>query len=405
VPASSILLLRRDGGADEITSILGGVGHTVDAVGETSEVYDAADGHQLIIVDVAGGDETAADVCGELRASSVVTAIPIMCVAQTDDVEERISLLEAGADDVVGRPFDRRELEARVEALLLRFERTRDLGVSVIGPGGATTPTRRRTIVVFSPKGGAGTTTIAVNLAVAAAKRSAETVIVDLALQFGQVATHLNVEATQTLVDVVRDEAALREPEVLRTYAARHDVGLHVLAAPPSPQYGEHVTPGHVESILETALGSWDAVVVDAGSTLNEQALAAFEAAESVILPLYPEISCHKAVHSLLEYLAESGSVSAKTHFVVNSIFAREVLKVRDVESSLGTKVALQLPYDPFIYLTAVNEGVPVLLGAPRSAPADRLMRLAAIARGEEPATVAPVAEHRSGLKALLRRA
>jgi hypothetical protein len=62
VPASSILLLRRDGGADEITSILGGVGHTVDAVGETSEVYDAADGHQLIIVDVAGGEGSARPV-------------------------------------------------------------------------------------------------------------------------------------------------------------------------------------------------------------------------------------------------------------------------------------------------------------------------------------------------------
>ena len=53
--------------------------------------------------------------------------MPVLCVSQTDDVEERISFLEAGADDVVARPFDAREVEARVEALLLRFQRSKDL--------------------------------------------------------------------------------------------------------------------------------------------------------------------------------------------------------------------------------------------------------------------------------------
>src|SRR5262249_15669043 len=155
--------------------------------------------------------------------------------AATDDVEERIRFLEAGADDVVARPFDTREVEARIEALLLRFQRSKDLA-PVISADGLTMAKARRTVPVYSPKGGVGATTVATNIAIAAAQRKPDRVVlVDLDLQFGGVATHLNLDPKQTIIDVVRDEAALREPELLRTYAMRHDSGLHVLASPLAP--------------------------------------------------------------------------------------------------------------------------------------------------------------------------
>ena len=102
----------------------------------------------------------------------------------------------------------------------------------VVSSDGLTLARARRIVAVYSPKGGVGTTTIATNIAIAAAQRRPDRVVlVDLDLQFGGVATHLNLDPKQTLADVVRDEAALREPELLRTYAMRHDSGLHVLAA------------------------------------------------------------------------------------------------------------------------------------------------------------------------------
>ena len=67
---------------------------------------------------------------------------------------------------------------------------------------------------------------------------------------------------------------------------------------------------------------------------------------------------------------------------MLNNLFAREILKLRDVESFLGAKMAVELPYDPFLYLKAVNEGVPIVTGAPRSAPAERLTKLSEIAFG-----------------------
>jgi Flp pilus assembly CpaE family ATPase len=159
------------------------------------------------------------------------------------------------------------------------------------------------------------------------------------------------------------------------------------------------VHPTHVERILSTALQAYDLVVVDAGSNLDERVMTVLEAADSVILPVYAEIAALKAMHALMEYLNETGSVGLKSMFVLNNPFAREILKLRDVESALGSKIAFELPYDPFLYLKAVNEGIPIVVGAARSAPAERLTRLTSTAFGEDGVGAAPGApeEKRSG--------
>ena len=406
MPASSILLLEADKASGElITGILQGVGYSVTSVSEPQEAFSLVAAHHLVILDAIPGPKTALDICREIRGTPRLSAIPVLCISGTDEVEERIRFLEAGADDVMSKPFDARELEARVEALLLRFQRTQGMTATFSGDG-ALAPTRHRIVAVFSPKGGVGTTTIATNVAmVQAAKHVDRVVLIDLHLQFGQVATYLNLEPKQTLADVVRDDAALREPELLRTYATRHETGLHVLAAPPTPELAELVESKHVESILDTILGSYDQVVIDAGSVLDERTMAVFERADTVILPVNPEIGAIKATASLLEYLSETGSVGAKASFVLNNPFAREILRMRDVESALGAKVTAELPYDPFLYLKAVNEGVPIVRGAPRSLAAERLLRLAGLSFNDLATTPAPELERKQRrIGGLLRR-
>jgi pilus assembly protein CpaE len=406
VPASTILLIDADpASAQTIAPVLSGVGYTV-TVSEPAEAFGKVADNQLVIIDVVTGDKSAADLCREIRATPALVAIPVLCVSQTDQVEDRIRFLEAGADDVMAKPFDGRELEARVEALLLRFQRSKDL-TAVVSPDGVTVARARRTVAVHSPKGGVGTTTIATNIAMAAAQRKPDrVVIVDLDLQFGQVATHLNVTPRQTLADVVRDEAAVHEAELLRTFATRHDSGLHILAAPTGPEHAALVTSEHVDRILETLLSTYDQVVIDTGSWLDERTLAVFEHADSVLFVVNPDISALKSVAALVEYLNEAGTVAAKTSFVLNNTFGREILKLRDVESALGTKVTAELPYDPFLYLKAVNEGVPIVLGAPRSAPAERLIRLSSVAFGAEGIAVPSAAaeERKSGGRFSFRR-
>jgi pilus assembly protein CpaE len=385
LPASTILLIEAHAASGEtIAAALTGVGYTVTSVKDPNDAFGKVADHQLVIIDVVEGDKSAFDVCREIRDTPALAQIPVLCVGQSDDVEDRIKFLEAGADDVMAKPFDERELEARVEALLLRFQRSKDLR-AVVSADGIIVTRQRRTVAVHSPRGGVGTTTIATNVAMVKAQQKPDRVVlVDLHLQFGQVATHLNLEPKQTLADVARDDAAMTEPELLRTYATRHDSGLHVLAAPTSPELAELVTAEHVDRILQTLLDSYDLVVIDAGSWLDERTMTAFERAESVIFTVCPEIGALKALHGLLEYLNEAGSVAAKSTFVLNNQFAREILKLRDVENALGQSVTSELPYDPFIYLKAVNEGVPVVMGAPRSIAAVRFQKLASAAFGSD---------------------
>lgn len=409
MPASSILLIDSDADSSKlITSALSGVGYSVTLETDPDEAFPKIAGHQLVIIDVVAGDRTSRDICREIRATAALAAIPVLCISQSDEVEERISFLEAGADDVVAKPFDARELEARVEALLLRFQRSKSLMPVAAGPDGLVTPTvSRKTVVVFSPKGGSGTTTIATNIAASAAQRKPERIIlVDFDLQFGQAATHLNITPRQTLADAVRDDAALREPELLRTYATRHDSGLFVLPAPASPELAETVSAEHIERILDGLSQTFDGVVVDAGSYLDDRVLTAFEKADSVVFPVYPEIAALKALTTLVEYLNEAGSVGGKATFVLNNLVPKEILKLRDIESALGTKVTSDLPYDAFIYLKAVNEGIPVVQGAPRSAAAEQLTLLTASVFGDDGHAPPEVAEprQRGRLSRVLRR-
>ncbi|MDP9482736.1 MAG: response regulator, partial [Chloroflexota bacterium] len=154
MPASSILLLETDPVAGEtIRTVLDGVGYDLEIVTDVADLLKRAPKHSLIIVDATPEGTTPADVCREVRGTSSLAAIPVLCMSKDDDVEERIRFLEAGADDVVAKPFDNRELEARVEALLLRFQRSRGM-MPVFSADGLTVARVRRVVAVYSPKGG-----------------------------------------------------------------------------------------------------------------------------------------------------------------------------------------------------------------------------------------------------------
>src|SRR3990170_687573 len=339
LPASTILVLESPATADaSLVPQLTLAGYTVTQTTDPDEAFSKIVEHQLAILDVGIPDvpaKTAIELCREIRATPAMAAVPILCVANTDDVEERIGFLEAGADDVIARPFDAREVEARVEALLLRFQRSKHKA-PVVSSDGLTISQARRVVAVYSPKGGVGTTTIAINIAVVAAQqRPDRVVLVDLDLQFGGVATHLNLDARQTLADIVRDEGVLREPELLRTFAMRHDSGLHVIAAPTTPDGAEFVTADHVMHIIGSLLEQYESVVIDAGSVLDERTMTVFEQAETIVLGVYPEIAALGAMPGLLACLTAGGWIGERAPSVLTNRFPRDLLKPRDTESAM----------------------------------------------------------------------
>ena len=396
------VLLLGDASSESIVAALATDGRKVMRVADPGELLQLAPEHQVIIVDVVPLPRTAVSVCRELRAVPELADRPILVIAGSDDVEERIRLLEAGADDVLARPVDERELDARVEALDLRYRHSAELRPDIV-----MTTTKReghRLVVVLSPKGGVGTTTVAVNLALAINNRMPQGVaIIDLDTGVGHVATHLDVRPRQTITELGHDTPAHTDIDLLRTYLVRHDSGVQVLAGPLTPALESLPSANVVTNVLETLLLTFAVVIVDGGSVVDDRLVTALERADDVIIVVSPDFPALKSVHAMFDYLRERGTTIPEPTIVLNELFAREMLTIADIEGALLKKVAVRIPYDPELYLRAVNEGTPVAAAAPASPPARRIDQLATLLVGVD-APAATLQRRRGVLGALLGR-
>ncbi len=391
------ILLISDTGDGAVAAALTGAERDVTAASgvDAGVAAGAASSPEVIVLDLTGEAATMVAASNVLRTVPALAGVPILCVTATDDIEDRIKLLEAGVDDVVARPFDARELDARIEAVALRLLRTRDLRPRDRADVVVGATNMRRTIVVFSPKGGVGTTTVAVNVATwLAAERPGTVMILDMDQQFGQVATHLNLTPRATVAEVLRDEAAMHDAAVLETSLERHGSGLKVLASASNPAAASDLTADAAVAIIDVAAAGHQYVVIDAGSTLDARTEAVIRRATDLCIVVTPEFPALKAVHALGEALLSALPDSIETTYVVNEIFARELLRPRDIEEALGAKIALTIPYDSFAFLKSVNEGIPVVEGSARSIAAGQLRvlggRLAGITAGTAPAEKKP---------------
>jgi pilus assembly protein CpaE len=380
-PRPTILICAPD---DALRSALTGALTTSDQ--EIREVSTPAEavvalGEGSIDLVIAEG-LTASGAIGSLRAARADEPVPILVVAPPGDVEARIAFLEAGADDVIEGGFARRELEARVHALLIR--------AGAVAPG-PVAPGAGQMIAFFSPKGGVGTTALAVNCAALLASGGAgsevvgaKVALVDLDLQFGQAATHLNLSPKLDFARLAGDDLARTDPDALAGYLTPHSSGLQLLASPTSPDSAARISVEEVDQVISTLRTTFDFVVVDCGSRLDPRSIWVMEQAQEIVLVVFPELGSLRAMSELLQFLADATVLQGRTHFVVNHISARELLKTRDVENLLRSRPTAEIPFADVDMIRSVNEGSPIVLSRPSSPAGLAIQRLAAALVGAE---------------------
>lgn len=397
------IVLLGNTGSDPLVRILGRTGRVLTRIEGPGQLASLPPDQHVVVLDSAPAPRTLADMCREVRALPALAEVPILAISATDDVEERIRLLEAGADDVMIRPVDDRELDARVEALDLRHRRSKELRPSTFVA--STRRPGRRLIAVYSPKGGVGTTTVTVNVALAiAARQPNEVAVVDFTPMGGHVATLLNVVPKLTLSDLIRDSPGTISPEILRgTYLVRHSSGVTLLAGSPAPSTEPLMSGEEATRILEGLLAAMPTVVVDLGSHLDDRVMASIEAADDVVIVVTPDFPTLKSVHAFLEFLGEAGSKAPEPTVVVNETYALQTLTPGDIENALSRRVTIRIPYDPLLYLRAANQGTPIYTHAPTSQPARRFDQLAGVLLGED-APASPPVQRRRGLAGIFGR-
>ncbi|MGO4228192.1 CpaE family protein [Arthrobacter sp. YAF34] len=230
-----------------------------------------------------------------------------------------------------------------------------------------------RVIAVMSPKGGVGKTTVATNLAVGLGKTSPMgVVIVDLDLQFGDVASGLLLEPEFTITDAVLG-AASQDSMVLKTYLTVHPAGIYALCAPRTPIEMDRITGAHVAHLLEQLRQEFRYIVVDTAPGLGEHVLATLEQATDAVWICGMDVPSIRGMRTGFQILEELGLVPEHRHIVLNMADRRAGLSLKDVEATVGAPVDVVLPRSknlPF----STNKGVPVLQDGSRD-PASKGLR------------------------------
>jgi pilus assembly protein CpaE len=360
----------------------------IDVIGQ------AADGRQaveltrqqrpdIVLMDINMPGMDGITASQSISESNPASQIIIMSVQSEVDYLRRAML--AGARDFLMKPFSGDELVSAVR----RVHETRPLGAQAspaLQPAAtegspvlrsAASPKEGQIITVYSPKGGSGCTTVAVNLAVSLAGRGHRTVIVDGSLQFGDVAVMLNLKTTTTLVDLIERIAEL-DDELINSLVMSHASGLKALLAPSRPEMAELVTGEHMKSLLKRLRHTFDFVVVDTSTTLDDIVLTELDLADRVVLLAQQNLPSLKNISRFFDLTQDLKYPANKVMLVVNRESNRLSISLKDVADTLKRPVVASVPVDDGVAAEAADQGRPLVLGSWQKRPiALALARLA----------------------------
>jgi pilus assembly protein CpaE len=329
---------------------------------EGYEVVLGADGNEavrlwnseapsLILLDVTLQGLDGYEVAAKIRASESGGHTPIIMLTADRDVQQRVRALRAGADDYLIKPFHPAELLARMKSLIARFSPTDVL----VGR-----PPMGRIHAYYGAKGGVGTTTIAINAAIALQSLGRRVCLVDGNLQFGDHRVFLDLGLDRkSIVDVV--SAPSMDGDLIRKIVQPHESGVDLLLAPPSPESADLVSATHMHQILELLREMYDYVIVDIDKRLDDVNLMVLDVAETIFAVMTADLSCLKNVRLVLETIGHLGYESGKLKLVLNRSNAFTGINIKSAEGALKRPIEFQIVNEYRGAISALNTGAPFM--------------------------------------------
>ncbi|MFA5881101.1 MAG: response regulator [Eubacteriales bacterium] len=346
-------------------------------VGEAADGQEAVNQTEKLSPDILLMDINMPVMDGITATETISLKYPkaaIIIMSVQGEQEYLKKAMVAGAREYMVKPFSTDELVNTIRKVY-DFEQKRR--VQLAEPSMVRDMQRDpQLIAVFSTKGGVGKTTIATNLAVGLAKETRKkVVIVDLDLQFGDVAVMLNVIPKRTITELIQDINQM-EPELLESYLVTHPTGVKVLPCPTRPEYAELITGSHVEKILSILKQRYDYIVIDTPPFFHETTLTALDLCHQILLIVATDLPTIKNVKLGLEVL-DSLHLKGKVKLVLNRSSSDIGIRCEDMEESLGLKVAARVPSDGRTVITSVNKGTPFIVTDPGTKISESIEELA----------------------------
>jgi pilus assembly protein CpaE len=299
------------------------------------------------------------------------THTPAILLLPENEADGRSKALRAGADDYLVKPFHPAELMARMRSLLARYKpdeqynppsSSRSAAV-VIAPAAPAARKKEpaRVILFYGAKGGVGTTTLAINSAIALHKELGRRVcLIDANLQFGDHRVFLDLGLDRmSVVDLATAPAV--DVDLIRQILVKHESGIELLLAPPSPETAELVTHDLLPNIITLLANDYDYILVDVDKRLDEVNLRIMDVADVIYVVMTADLPCLKNVRLVLETIGHLGYAADKVKLVLNRSNAFTGINVKNAESALKRRIDFQILNEYRAAIGALNSGAPFM--------------------------------------------
>lgn len=309
----------------------------------------------VALIEVAGSSTDTIDFARFLADS--IPGIHVVATGPKLAPETLIEAMRAGVSEYLPKPLDPPELAAALGRIAKRFVRA---GAEATASG---TGERGKVIAFLPVKGGTGTTTAAVNLAVELQRRTGDnTLLVDLDLEMGGVAILLGIRPRFSFLDLARNFHRL-DQGLVSSYVERYNPGLHVLAAPMRPERSDVITGDEAARIIEFLRGVYKYVIVDMSKSLSQMTLSALAASDTIVAVTTADLPTLGSLKRILPVLERMDSETPKRlRVVINRYHPDGAVTIDDIRTLLDMDVHWTLSNDYKAAIRAANEGKPIAL-------------------------------------------
>jgi pilus assembly protein CpaE len=331
----------------QVSNVLRASGVSV-ASAEDRSGSAGATGPDVVIVDGRENVPFAVETVERIRVTD--PGVGIFFVANESNPDLILRAMRAGANEFFAWPLAREAFDDAVSRTSAR---------RASAPGAKPLAT---TIVFFGSKGGAGTTTMAVNCGVEIARQSKRpAVIVDLKPGLGEVSLFLGVRSRYTLIDAL-DNLHRLDQEFMKELVARHKSGLDILAGSDLFDRPGTSDSGMLEEVFRLLGRQYEYIVIDAGAHMNSCSVAALYTADTICLVTNPDVACVRNAQRLLDRIGQLGASGDRVRVLLNRASEPCPIPPAQIQNALGHPIHHTFPSDYRTVSSALNTGVPLTM-------------------------------------------
>ncbi len=305
----------------------------------------------IAVVDYDVNPEQAVEATKYLQ-QLFVGKVTVIALAESRDSALLLLAMRAGCTEFLHKPFKPEDMNETLSRLA-------EQSVAAAAPSLHT-----GSILTFlGSKGGVGTTTLAVHMAMYLVQsHKKRTLLIDHHSELGHACVYLGIDGSRYhYQEVVRNVARL-DSELLKGYIAKHPSGLEVLSSPDICGGMTYTNADAVATTLEFLRGEYDYVIVDCPTSMDDTTLAVIDVSTSVYLVATPEIGAIRDLARYVDHLTQIEGATEKMQVVVNRVSSRYAVNVEHIEKAIRVPVAIQLPNSYAELVRSANLGEPISL-------------------------------------------